>query len=221
MDAPKKTRAELQTWTLAEAARFLETARTAGSRYYPLFATALNTGKRLGELLGVRWADVDLDAGTVVVQQTLEKSGRTPRFGPPKTKDSRRTIPLLPELVDALRHWKATQNGDRLLLGPAYRDFGLVFTIPGGGAVSSDDLRKRDLARLVKQARVPAIRSHDLRHCYASTLLAAGVPLKTVSDLMGHSTVGITADVYGQLTLESKREAVGVLSRVLANAGAS
>jgi integrase len=218
-DPPQKPQTEMTTWTPAEAVTFLTAARESGNRYYPLFAAMLYTGARLGELLGARWADVDLDAGTFVVQQTLERSGRSPQFGTPKSKRSRRTIPLPPELVTILRAWKATQNEERLLLGPDYRDLGFVFTIAGGGPINENNLRNQSYERLVKLAGVRRVRPHDLRHCYASTLLADGVPLKTVSELLGHSSVSITADIYGHLTLETKRAAVERLGRIFAVGG--
>jgi integrase len=168
----------------------------------------------------------------------------SPRFATPKSKTSRRTIPLPPEpaailrrwkrevvrgeypreshppeLVAILRAWKATQNEERLLLGPDYRDLGLVFTIPGGGPINADNLRNQTYARLVQLAGLRRIRPHDLRHCYASTLLAAGVPLKTVSELQGHSSVSITADIYGHLTLDTKREAANRLGGIFAATG--
>jgi integrase len=218
VDPPKKPQREMTPRTPAQAVTFLETAKGSGNRYYPLFATAIYTGTRLGEVLGLRWTDVDLDGGTIVVQQTLEKSGRAPLYGTPKSKKSRRTIPLPAELVGILRHWKAQQNEERLLLGPAYRDLGLVFTIAGGGPVNGDNLRRRDFARLTKLAGLPAIRPHDLRHTYASLLLADGEQLKTVSELMGHSSVSTTADIYGHLDLAAKRVAVSRLGRILAGA---
>jgi integrase len=218
-DPPQKPQTEMTTWTPAEAVKFLTTAKESGNRYYPLFAALLYSGARLGELLGARWADVDLDAGTLIVQQTLEKSGRSPRFGTPKSKRSRRTIPLPDELVAILRPWRATQNEEKLLLGPDYRDFGLVFTIPGGGPINEDNLRNQTYDPLVTLAGVRRIRPHDLRHCYASTLLADGVPLKTVSELLGHSSVSITADIYGHLTLETKRAAVERLGSIFAAGG--
>lgn len=217
-DPPRKPQTEMTTWTPAEAVTFLTAAKESGNRHYPLFAAMLYTGARLGELLGARWADVDLDTGTIIVQQTLEKSGKAPRFGTPKSKKSRRAIPLPPELGAILRLWKAQQNEEKLLLGPDYRDLGLVFTIPGGGPINGDNLRKQTFGRLVTLAGVRRVRPHDLRHCYASTLLAAGVPLKTVSELLGHSSVSITADIYGHLTLDTKREAVNRLGSIFNSA---
>ena len=123
------------------------------------------------------------------------------------------------DLVAILCSWKASQNAERLLLGPDYASHNLVFTIPGGGPVDVDNLRRRDFARLVESAGVPRVRLHDLRHGFASLLLGAGFDLKLVSDLMGHSTVSTTADVYGHLALGPKREAANVLGRLLSVAG--
>lgn len=215
-DPPTKPQTEMSTWTLSEVVAFLSMAKESGNRYYPLFAALLYTGARLGELLGARWTDTDLDAGTIVVQQTLEKSGRNPRFGTPKSKKSRRIIPLHTELVPILKTWKATQNEERLLLGTDYRDFGLVFTIPGGGPVNGDNLRTQTFARLVKQAGVRPARIHDLRHCYASTMLAKGMQLGMISDLLGHSSISVTKDIYTHLDLETKRAAVNQLGPLFA-----
>lgn len=221
VSVPKKRHIEYTTWTPSESARFLATAKTAKNRYHPLFATLIHTGLRIGEALGLRWADVDLDTGVLTVRQTLEEAGTAPRFGTPKTERSRRSVPLDPMLVGVLRTWKATQNEERLLLGADYRDYGLVFTIPGGGPVARHNLIRRDFATLTTQANVPRIRLHDLRHSAASTLLGAGTPLKTVSEMLGHSSITVTADVYGHLAFDAKRTAATTLARILADADAA
>ncbi|HLG51624.1 MAG TPA: site-specific integrase, partial [Chloroflexota bacterium] len=215
VEPPRRRRLTPQTWSPEECARFLETARTAGSRYYPLFATALATGLRQGELLGLRWQDLDLAAGTLTVQQTLEAAGTAPRFGTPKTPTSRRTVPLPSGLVAILRQWRAQQNAERLLLGPAYRDYDLVFTLPGGGPIDHRNLCRRDFARLIVQAGVPRIRFHDLRHTSATLLLGAGVNLKVISERLGHSSVSVTGDIYAHVTPTMQQEAAAVLGRVL------
>jgi integrase len=212
-EPPKKRRVEMQTWTPEECQRFLAVSRE--SRYHPLLATAIYTGLRQGELLGMRWRDVDLDAEVLVVQQTLEKAGAEPVFGTPKTAKSRRAVPLSPELVLLLRQWRAKQNEERLSLGPLYRDYGLVYTIPGGAPISRHNFGRRDFARLIQAAKVPKIRFHDLRHSFASLLLGANVDLKIVSEMLGHSTIGITADTYGHLRLGVKRQAAHVVERLL------
>jgi integrase len=203
----------MKIWTQAECARFLEVAKD--NRYYPLFATALYTGLRQSELLGLRWPDVNFDSATVVVQQTLEKSGLEPRFGTPKTAKSRRTVPLPADLVAILRTWKAAQNTERLVLGPDYRDFGLVFTIAGGGPIQRQNLARRDFARLIAAAGVPKIRFHDLRHSHASLLLAANVNPKIVSERLGHNGIGITLDTYSHVLPTLQREAANTIGAIL------
>ncbi|HVC35336.1 MAG TPA: site-specific integrase, partial [Chloroflexota bacterium] len=212
-EPPKRRRPEMATWTPAECLRFLATAQD--NRYHPLFATAIYSGLRQGELLGLRWTDVDLDAGTLTVQQTLEKAGTAPRFGTPKTKKSRRTVPIPAEAVIVLRAWKAEQNQERLLRGPAYRDYGLVFTVAGGAPVSRHNLCRRDFATLTARAGVPRVRFHDLRHTSATLLLAANVNPKVVSERLGHSGIGITMDTYSHVTPTMQRDAANVLGRVL------
>jgi integrase len=212
-EPPKKRRVEMQIWTPEECQRFLAVARQ--NRYHALLATAIYTGLRQGELLGLRWRDLDLDAGVFVVQQTLEKAGTAPIFGTPKTPQSRRTVPLSPELVLLLRQWKAKQNEERLSAGPLYRDYGLIFTIPGGAPISRHNFGRRDFARLIQVANVPTIRFHDLRHSFASLLLGANVDLKIVSEMLGHSNIGITADTYGHLRLGVKRQAASVVGQLL------
>ena len=174
---------------------------------------------RQGELLGLRWSDVELDRGTLTIQQTLEKPGPSSIFGTPKTAKSRRTISLDADLVAILRVSKAKQNEERLWLGPKYRDLGLVFTIPGSSPVNRQNLSRRDFARVMTAASVPRIRFHDLRHSFASLLLGANFDLKLVSEMMGHSGIAITADTYGHLTLGHKAEAAIVVGRLLAGAG--
>jgi len=151
------------------------------------------------------------------VQQTLERAGRHPRFGTPKTARSRRTVPLPAELVALLRAWKAQQNQERLLLGPAYRDYGLVFPLPDGGPIDYHNLSRRDFARLTAQAGLPRIRFHDLRHAHASLLLGANVHPKVVSERLGHASIGITLDLYSHVAAPLQRDAAATIGRILAS----
>jgi integrase len=219
-EPPKKRHVDLTASTPAECQKFLTTARKTGNRYYPVFAAALFTGMRQGELLVLRWADVDLDRALIMVQQTLEKAGKNPRFGTPKTKRSRRTVPIPSELVSTLRTWKAKQNEERLLLGADYRDYRLVLTIADGAPISHHNLTRRDFTRLIAAAGVPHVRFHDLRHSHASVLLAANVHPKIVSERLGHSSIGITMDLYSHATETLQREAAIVVGRILATAAA-
>jgi integrase len=211
--APRPNRIDIQTWTADEVRRFLDVAR--GNRYYALYLAAIVTGTRQGELFGLRWDDIDLDAGLAIIRQTLEKAGRVPVFGTPKTKTSRRTLVLPDVLVTALRSWKARQNQERLLLGPEYRDYGLIFTSPGGGPIFARNLTGRDFARLTAAAGVPVIRWHDLRHTTATLLLGAGTHMKIVSEMLGHSGVQITMDTYSHVSAGMQKTAAEELGRLV------
>jgi integrase len=212
--APRPNHIEIQTWTADEVRRFLDAARD--NRYYVLYLTAIVTGARQGELLGLRWEDVNLATGVTTIRQTLEKAGTTPIFGTPKTSRCAIVIPDI--LIAALRAWKAKQNEERLLLGPEYRDYGLIFTSPGGGPIFARNLTGRDFARLTAAAGVRVIRWHDLRHTTATLLLGAGTHMKIVSEMLGHSGVQITMDTYSHVSPGMQKSAADALGRLVSAA---
>lgn len=177
------------------------------------------TGMRQDELLGLRWRDLDLDAGVTTIQQTLHRAGTEPVFGQPKTERSRRRHVLLPELVAALRVHKAARNEEKPLLGPAYRDHGLVFAGEGGTALSALNLIRRHFHPLIAKAGVPRIRFHDLRHSHASLLLADDVHPKIVSERLGHASIAITLHIYSHVLPDLQKDAVVALQRRLFAAG--
>jgi integrase len=189
------------------------------SRYYALLVLALTTGLRSGELFGLRWQDVDLDAGMLTVNQTLEKPGPNPRFGRPKSKASRRTVTLSAQVVETLRRHKGKQNEDRLQLGAEWYDFGLCFTVFDGKPLRSGNIRRDAFHPLIKKAGVPMIRFHDLRHSHATMLLSAGIHPKVVSERLGHSGIGITLDTYSHVMPNLQREAADTLERRILGAG--
>src|SRR5262245_45351746 len=174
-EPPKKRHIDLTVWTPAQCQRFLATARESDNRCHPVFAAALFTGMRQGELLGLRWSDVDLGGGAARVQQTLQRAGARPVFGMPKTERSRRRVLLLPELVAALRRIKVAQDEERREAGDAYRDHGLVFAVPDGAPIHASNLQRRRFFPRIEEAGVPKIRFRDLRHSQA-TLVRARLP---------------------------------------------
>jgi len=216
-DPPRIKRGEMKTWSTEEAQRFLIATRE--SRSYALFLAAITTGMREAELLGLRWQDIDLVTGSATIQQTLHRAGATPVFGRPKTERSRRQVALLPEFVSALRSHRIGQLAERLAAGSAYRDYGLVFTVPGGAPISPSNLLKREFLPLIEAAKVPKIRFHDLRHTHATMLLADGANPKVVSERLGHASIGITLDTYSHVLPEMQREVVaGLQKRLFASA---
>jgi integrase len=157
-----------------DARKLLDAARD--HRLYALWSVAIGVGLRRGEVAGLRWEDVDLEAGTLRVEQTLQRVGGELRFDVPKTTRSRRAIPLPAVCVDVLREHRVRQNKERLALGPVWTDSGLVFTTTIGTPLEPRNL-VRSLHALCRKAEVRQIRPHDLRHTCASFLLAQGWPL--------------------------------------------
>jgi len=135
---------------------------------------------RQGELLALRWQDVDMENAVVSVRRSLTRSSGRIVFGPPKTKKSRRSIRLTPQAVEALRSHLERQLRDMEILGDRYQDQGLVFTTDTGGPINPSNLRQRSFASLLKRAGLPHMRFHDLRHTCATLLLSRGVHPKFV-----------------------------------------
>jgi integrase len=153
---------------------------------------------RRGELLGLRWRDVDWDRRVLCVRQTIGQLRGAPDIKAPKTKSSLRDIPVQAEVFDALRAHKRQQNARRLAVGAAWLDQDLVFTSSGGTPIQPDNL-KRDYNRLVKRAGVPRIRIHDLRHTHVTLAIQQGANIKAVSQRVGHRDVSITLSIYAHV----------------------
>ena len=191
-------REEMRTLTAQQARRLLETA--CGDRLEALYVLAVHTGMRQGELLALKWQDIDLENATVSIRRTITKSGGKLLLGEPKTKKSRRTIDLSEAAVLALRRHLARQMEDIEILGDSYRDEGLVFTSEVGTIINPTNLRKRSFAQLLKRAKIPeGIRFHDLRHTCATLLFGRNVHPKHVQELLGHSNIAITLDTYSHV----------------------
>ncbi len=152
---------------------------------------------RRGEILALRWQDVDLDGATLSVCRTLEETRDGLNFKMPKTARSRRTITLPSFAVDALRRHRARQAEEKLLAGPAYDDHGLICARADGSPTKPDDM-SRDFRRLAVRLGF-GISFHGLRHTHLSHLLAAGVHPKVASERAGHASVGITLDTYSHV----------------------
>ena len=195
-DPPKAKAAELQVWTPAQLRAFLTHVRK--DRHYAAWQLAATTGMRRGELLGLRWIDVDLDAGRVAVRQPRVVADHTVHTSEPKTARSRRSIALDPATVAALREHQARQVGEKALVGPGYEDSGLVFTHPDGSPIHPH-LFSDWFQQHARRAGLPRIRLHDLRHSYATAALAAGIAAKVVSERLGHATIAITMDTYSHV----------------------
>jgi integrase len=191
--SPRPVKKEMEPLGPAQARALLRAAR--GERLEALYALAVSTGMRQGELLGLKWEDVDLEAGTLQVRRTLSTAtGGGVSFGAPKTAKSRRNIRVPKLALAALRRHRKAQLEERMKLCGLWQDYGLVFTTGVGTPISRADLITRSFKPLLKKANLPDIRFHDLRHTCATLLLAKGVHAKLVQELLGHSTIAVTLE---------------------------
>lgn len=211
-EPPRMVRAQMKTWTAEEVRTFLATAND--DAYPALWVLALTTGMRRGELLAVRWGDVDLAKAALHVRRTLNAVGGERYFDAPKTAAGRRVVALSPSCVAALRAHRKAQNVARLAAGPAWRDEDLVFTTGMGGPLWPDDISHR-FATLIEAAGVPRIRLHDARHTHATLLMERGVHLKVVSERLGHTGIQITADVYSHVSPAMQEHAAAEIDAAL------
>ena len=210
-------------WEAEEAKRFLDTAKAGTAQQAALYPLALNTGARKAELCGLRWPDLDVEKMTLSIVRQLVKvgkmakagnAGQVPLFGPPKNGRSR-TIDLDERTIELLRPHKAQQSAQRLVLGTSYQDHGLIFARDFGRPLSMNNLGQREFAQLIEAAKVKRITFHGLRHTSATLLLQAGVPVKVVSERLGHKRIEITLNVYAHALPSMQQDAAVKLGRLL------
>lgn len=193
-DPPRAEGGKATTWSAREVRAFLEHVK--GDRLYAAYVLACTTGMRRGEVVGLRWQDVDLDSGRVSVSQTLVVvGGYNVQVSEPKTARGRRSVALDRTTVAAIRSHKAAQLVERSVMGEAYADADLVFCREDGASLHPD-LFSDAFWRHAKAAQLPRIRFHDLRHTHATLALAAGIHPKVVSERLGHASITITLDTY-------------------------
>jgi integrase len=201
VQAPTPSSKEMRPLSAPEARRLLEAAR--GDRLEALYVLAVHTGMRRGELLGLKWVDVDLEGGAVRVRRTQTRigNGRCLALGEPKTKKSRRTVRLTPDAVEALKRHAGRQRDEIEAAGELYEDRKLVFAGNGGNLINPSNLRQRSFAPLLNRASLgdEGITFHDLRHTCASLLFQRNVHPKHVQELLGHASVAITLDTYSHM----------------------
>ncbi|WP_046469412.1 tyrosine-type recombinase/integrase [Allosalinactinospora lopnorensis] len=195
-----------------QAKRLLKVARE--DRFHALYVLALCLGLRRGELLGLRWADIDLEAGRLEVVQTLQRVGGRLQLVPPKTDDSSRTVPLPDLCVEALREHRNRQFAERSDAWPDWEEHGLVFPSKVGTPLEPDNLR-RSWGPLRERAGLGGVRFHDLRHTCVTLLLNLDVPPQVVREIVGHSDIGVTMSIYAHASLDDKRRALGRLGDAL------
>jgi integrase len=219
--APRIRAKEGRTLTIDQARQLLEAA--AGYRFETAVVLALAYGMRRGEVLSLRWSDLDWEAGTLRVIHGVKRvkdrdatSGRRTRLvvSELKTPKSRRMLTLTPELVSRFRQHRVRQAEAQMAAGPLWQDHGLIFASEVGTPMDPDNF-SHSFARLCVQAGLGHWHPHELRHSGASLMLAQGTPLHVVSEVLGHASIAITKDVYGHLLEGDKRAAAESMSRAL------
>lgn len=211
---PKVQAQEMRALSPIEVRQLL--AAAAGDPLQALYVLAVTLGLRQGELLGLRWADIDLDAGRLQVRRSIARlNGQGWLEQEPKSARSRRSVALTPLAVESLR-WHRQQQLERRLKTRAWEDNGFVFANEVGRPITPQNLTQRSFQPLLERAGLPRVRFHDLRHTAATLLLAEGVHPKVVQEMLGHSTVSLTLDVYSHVTPTLQSEAAKKMQAVLA-----
>ena len=212
-DAPKAKRREMLTLTAEQVTGFLNATRE--DRYHPVYALAVSTGMRLGELLGLKWSDINLDGRRLSVQRSLQRvTGRGLVFTDPKTAKSRRTIVLSTRAVDALREHRRSQAEERLAYPGEWEMPELVFTTERGSPLDPGNVSNGFKTKL-GHVGLPVVRFHDLRHTAATLLLQVGTHVKLVSEMLGHSSIVITLDTYSHVLPTMHDEIADTMDQIL------
>lgn len=197
---PKLEHREMKTLTADQLSAFLTEAKRSG--VYEMYYLELATGLRRGELLGLKWEDVDLDNGVLHIRRQVARINGEVVEAPLKTKNSYRTLFIGEDAVGILREQKAQAVSE------------YVFPSPTGGPISPDSVLNM-LHRVLKRAGLPRVRFHDLRHTFATLALQNGVDVKTVSGMLGHYSAGFTLDTYAHVTTQAQREAARTMDNIL------
>ena len=201
---PKLEHREMKTLPAEQLASFLREAKESG--VFEMYYIELATGLRRGELLGLKWEDLDLEQGTLRVQRQVSRINGEVVEAPLKTKNSYRTISLGGDAVGILNEQRKKCGGSEY-----------VFPSPTGGPISPDSVIQM-LHRVLKRAGLPKVRFHDLRHTFATVALQNGVDIKTVSGMLGHYSAGFTLDTYAHVTTAAQREAAKTMGNILSGA---
>jgi len=203
-------------WTERQTAQFLDSIRW--HRLYAAYHLTALRGLRRGEAAGLRWCDVDLDGKTAVISQQLQQYDGRLALCAPKTPHSTRVIALDRTTVAALAEHRDRQRAEAAAYGPGYRDSGYVFTCLNGDPMAPDRLT-RIFKKLVGLVGLPPVRLHDLRHGAASLALSAGVELKVVQEMLGHSSIVLTADTYTSVLPDAAHSAAEKVADLIIKAG--
>lgn len=200
---PKLEHKEMKTLSAEQLAVFLREARERG--VFELYYIELATGLRRGELLGLKWEDIDLEGGTIQVRRQIARIDGEVVEAPLKTKNSYRSVSIRQDAVELLREQRRKTNSQ------------YVFPSPTGDPISPDSVLHM-LHRVLKRAGLPKIRFYDMRHTFATVALQNGVDIKTVSRMLGHYSAGFTLDTYAHVTTQAQRQAANTMANILSGA---
>jgi len=212
-DAPKLERHEIRPLTLAQTQQFIEIVKNEPFGLF--FLLAATTGARRGELLAAKWTDVNLDNRVIRITGSLQRIGGSLQVCEPKTAKSRRPLPLLDFVADALKVHRSRQLRERMQVGSDWMDRGFVFTSDHGQPLDPDGALRDAFKAILKKAELPNIRLHDLRHSAASLLLALNIHPRVVMELLGHSQISLTMDTYSHTVPGILRDAIDKLGAAL------
>jgi integrase len=216
VNPPKGLPAERQVWTPEQLRAFLSHMRD--DRLYAAWLLVATTGLRRAELAGLRWVDVDFEAGRVSPRRPRVVVDYTVVESDAKTPKGRRSLALDPATLAALKAHQARQAEEKTIIGTGYRDSGLVFTMPDGSPIHPQRISAWFLQH-TRAAGLPRIRLHDVRHSYATAALAAGVPPKVISQRLGHATIAITMDTYSHVIPGLDEQAAQTVARLILGDG--
>ena len=199
-ELPTVEHQEMQTIPAEQLQAFLDEARATG--VYEMYYIELATGLRRGELLGLKWSDIDWKNGIIKVRRQIARVDGEIVEAPLKTKNSYRAVTISQQAIEVLRQQKAKTNDT------------YVFPSPNGGPISPDSVNNM-LKRVLERAGIPKVRFHDLRHTFATIALQNGVDIKTVSGMLGHFSAGFTLDTYAHVTTSAQKEAAQTMGNIL------
>ncbi len=211
VDPPRVEKHTISFLTPEQGQRLLTAA--AGHRLEALYTVALLLGLREGEVLGLRWSDIDFTAHTLRVGQTVQRVSGRLLLAPPKTESSKRLLPLPMKVERALARHAERQEEERAAWGDGWNAAGLVFPSEAGTPIEPRNL-VRHFKTLLQRADLPNIRFHDLRHGCATVLISQGVHPRIVMEIMGHSQISVTMNTYGHVLPETQREAARLLDQL-------
>lgn len=214
IDLPKgKPPQKKKVFTEKEQIKFLNAID--GHMYEVAFLVLISTGMRVGELLGLTWDNIDFEEYTITIDKALSRA-KGELFTEPKTDTSYRVIPVLPVIMDRIRKHKVEQNKIKLQVGKDYNPHNLVFTNSFGAPVAFRTF-SRSLERVLKDNDLPILSPHELRHTFATRGLEAGMDMKELQELLGHSSMKLTSDLYTHVLIKQKRKAIDKTSHLFDN----